>query len=164
MFFRLTDRNQYTILSKTPPNLFYHVQILIVDMDFHAENLFCIFSTWKGDFGSAHQISYTSNVKTSRGEPARGTKGCTTHYSPPEVHANCGYGRPCDVWSIGCTVLEMITGKIPWTKNHFETLEPQQVIYQMCNNKINPLSFLVELPKFHYDPRYTKFATDFLEK
>lgn len=116
-----------------------------------------------GDFGSAHQISVQPKEETSKGEAARGSKGCTTHYSAPEIHANQGYGRQCDIWSIGCTVLEMITGKIPWTKGHI-TLERQQVIYKMCKWNQTPLSHLGELPKFQNDFKYTDYATGFLKK
>ena len=27
------------------------------------------------------------------------------------------YGRKCDVWSIGCVVIEMMTSKPPWNAN-----------------------------------------------
>jgi serine/threonine protein kinase len=27
------------------------------------------------------------------------------------------YGRKCDVWSIGCVVIEMMAGKPPWNAN-----------------------------------------------
>lgn len=34
----------------------------------------------------------------------------------PEVIKQDGHGRAADIWSVGCTIIEMVTGKPPWTQ------------------------------------------------
>eukprot|EP00329_Picozoa_sp_Boothbay-MS584-11_P007873 69306_4 len=36
---------------------------------------------------------------------------CTRHYRPPEVVLGLGWSYPCDMWSIGCILVEMYTGE-----------------------------------------------------
>jgi len=53
------------------------------------------------DFGnSTFSKSYHSNVIATR------------HYRPPEVLMNIGWSYPCDIWAVGCILLEMYTGQV----------------------------------------------------
>ena len=37
----------------------------------------------------------------------------------PELITNKGYGRKADVWSLGCTLVEMAVGGNPWGNELF---------------------------------------------
>ncbi len=56
------------------------------------------------DFGNSKHIM--NDVNNS-------IKG-TAHWMAPEVIKQSKYGRNSDVWSLGCTVYEMATGRPPW--------------------------------------------------
>ncbi|KAJ1377830.1 Protein kinase domain [Sesbania bispinosa] len=59
------------------------------------------------DFGLA-KATKLNDVKSCKG---------TAFWMAPEVvkGRNQGYGLPADMWSLGCTVLEMLTGQIPYS-------------------------------------------------
>ncbi|TVU01727.1 hypothetical protein EJB05_52813, partial [Eragrostis curvula] len=57
------------------------------------------------DFGLAKEMSILSQAKSSKG---------TIYWMAPEVAKAKPHGPPADIWSLGCTVLEMLTGKVPY--------------------------------------------------
>ncbi|WJX57674.1 mitogen-activated protein kinase kinase kinase [Trifolium repens] len=59
------------------------------------------------DFGLAKAIKL-NDIKSCQG---------TAFWMAPEVVRGKvkGYGLPADIWSLGCTVLEMLTGKLPYS-------------------------------------------------
>ncbi|XP_016155187.1 PREDICTED: mitogen-activated protein kinase kinase kinase 19 isoform X1 [Ficedula albicollis] len=63
------------------------------------------------DFGCARRLAWAS-LSGTRGELLRSVHG-TPYWMAPEVINDSGYGRKSDIWSLGCTVFEMATGKPP---------------------------------------------------
>ncbi|NXF81771.1 M3K19 kinase, partial [Sclerurus mexicanus] len=63
------------------------------------------------DFGCARRLAWASPGGT-RSETLRSVRG-TPYWMAPEVISESGYGRKSDIWSVGCTVFEMATGKPP---------------------------------------------------
>ncbi|NXO11940.1 M3K19 kinase, partial [Oriolus oriolus] len=63
------------------------------------------------DFGCARRLAWAS-LSGTRSELLRSVHG-TPYWMAPEVINESGYGRKSDIWSVGCTVFEMATGKPP---------------------------------------------------
>lgn len=68
-----------------------------------------------------------------------GMSGCNTmvgtpYWMAPEVimcssDSNSSYGTKADVWSVGCTIIEMVTGAAPWP----ECSSVWRAVYQIAN-------------------------------
>nr|XP_013815143.1 PREDICTED: mitogen-activated protein kinase kinase kinase 19 [Apteryx mantelli mantelli] len=63
------------------------------------------------DFGCAKRLAWAS-LNGTHSEMLKSVHG-TPYWMAPEVINESGYGRKSDIWSVGCTVFEMATGKPP---------------------------------------------------
>ncbi|KAF1950062.1 kinase-like protein [Byssothecium circinans] len=76
------------------------------------------------DFGSAtFQEEYHSSVVSTR------------HYRAPEIILNLGWSYPCDIWSIGCILVEFFTGDALFQTH--DNLEHLAMMEAVCGGKID---------------------------
>ncbi|CAN6482412.1 unnamed protein product [Victoria cruziana] len=66
------------------------------------------------DFGASKQVVELATISA-----AKSMKG-TPYWMAPEVILQTGHGFSADIWSVGCTVIEMATGKPPWSEKYQE--------------------------------------------
>ncbi|KAH7835154.1 hypothetical protein Vadar_023383 [Vaccinium darrowii] len=89
------------------------------------------------DFGLA-KATKLNDIKSSKG---------TAFWMAPEVvnRKNQGYGLAADIWSLGCTVLEMLTRKIPYSH-----LEGMQALFRIGKGELPliPTSLSIEAQDF----------------
>ncbi|XP_061355093.1 mitogen-activated protein kinase kinase kinase 3-like [Gastrolobium bilobum] len=77
------------------------------------------------DFGMAKHINASSSMLSFKGSP---------YWMAPEVVMNTnGYSLPVDIWSLGCTILEMAISKPPWSQ-----YEGVAAIFKIGNSKDMP--------------------------
>ncbi|KAM5564117.1 mitogen-activated protein kinase kinase kinase 1 [Rosa sericea] len=78
------------------------------------------------DFGLAKIITKMNEIQSLQG---------TAFWMAPEVFSakmkNQGYGPPADIWSLGCTVLEMLTRQVP-----YPGLEPVQAFFKIAMGEL----------------------------
>ncbi|XP_028311414.1 mitogen-activated protein kinase kinase kinase 3 isoform X2 [Gouania willdenowi] len=82
-----------------------------------------------GDFGASKRLQ----TICMSGTGIRSVTG-TPYWMSPEVISGEGYGRRADVWSLGCTVVEMLTEKPPWAE-----FEAMAAIFKIATQPTNPL-------------------------
>ncbi|PSK34621.1 hypothetical protein C7M61_004981 [Candidozyma pseudohaemuli] len=76
------------------------------------------------DFGSAiFDDEYHSSIVSTR------------HYRAPEIVLGVGWSFPCDVWSVGCILVELVIGE-PVFRTH-DNLEHLAMIEKICGTKIS---------------------------
>jgi len=62
------------------------------------------------DFNSSKQLG---NIAGGGSNPLRSLLG-TPQFMAPEVIRQTGHGKKADIWSVGCTCIQMLTGAPPW--------------------------------------------------
>ncbi|CAG9327017.1 CDC15_3 [Blepharisma stoltei] len=78
------------------------------------------------DFGVATKLSETTKSMSVVGTP---------YWMAPEIAYPTGPTTPaCDIWSLGCTVIELVTGSPP-----YYDLEPMQALYRVVQDPAPPL-------------------------
>lgn len=85
------------------------------------------------DFGSAKQICSESLNKDKTRYPYG-----TAPWAAPEVLRGEKAQPESDIWSVAATIVEMLTGEMPYKTENFE--KRQAIVYQVGSNKINPLT------------------------
>jgi hypothetical protein len=86
------------------------------------------------DFGCSTQFEKTlSNFDSFLANTIQGS----IPWMAPEVVKETGYGRRSDIWSFGCTILEMATGKLPWS--HYQFDNPVAVLMKIATSDEIPL-------------------------
>lgn len=77
------------------------------------------------DFGSAtFDDEYHSSVVSTR------------HYRAPEIILNLGWSFPCDIWSIGCILVEFFTGDALFQTH--DNLEHLAMMEAVIGDRIDP--------------------------
>ncbi|GLT56272.1 hypothetical protein SLA2020_293240 [Shorea laevis] len=66
------------------------------------------------DFGASKQVAELATISG-----AKSMKG-TPYWMAPEVILQTGHTFSADMWSVGCTIIEMATGKPPWSQQYQE--------------------------------------------
>lgn len=83
-------------------------------------------SAWPSDFSRIKVIDFGSAIFENQ---YHSTVVSTRHYRAPEVILELGWSYPCDMWSLGCIIVELVTGDALFvTRENLEHLAMMQQV------------------------------------
>ena len=77
------------------------------------------------DFGASTRLDSNFN-QTQATDTIKGTP----YFMAPEVLAESKYGRKGDIWAVGCTMIQMLTGQPPWKDRNLATMVQLHLLLQ----------------------------------
>nr|CAD1827059.1 unnamed protein product [Ananas comosus var. bracteatus] len=99
------------------------------------------------DFGLAKETTMSNGLKSSKG---------SVYWMAPEVARAKPYGPSADIWSLGCTVLEMLTGRLPYPNTEWT-----QALFKIGRGEPPPIpASLTERPAISFKCAYRSFQAD----
>ncbi|CAF3149963.1 unnamed protein product [Rotaria sp. Silwood2] len=96
------------------------------------------------DFGTSRRLIAITN----QNQPDSGTIG-TAHWTAPEIIQGSIFGRKADIWSLGCTIVEMLTTGPPW-----QNLQPIAAIFHIAT---------CEKPEYQLPDNVSNSAREFID-
>lgn len=88
---------------------YLHNEERIAHRDVKPGNILRVGEVWKlGDFGLVREVGEDDDLRT-------GTLQCTPAYTPPEFFIEQRISLAWDIWSLGVIIVEMLTGKQPFS-------------------------------------------------
>lgn len=107
------------------------------------------------DFGSAiFEDQHHSSIVSTR------------HYRAPEVILGLGWSFPVDIWSIGCILIELATGKVLWLLKPSKTQDIMKItliLWDFDTSNYNAC-FKSDLPVLNLSPQFRSLLIKFLQK
>lgn len=83
------------------------------------------------DFGSSKRIKPMGTM-SDQNHSLRGTP----YFMAPEVIMQTGHGYKADIWSVGCTILQMVTGQPPWKS--LKLGSPAALMFHIASTRAPP--------------------------
>ncbi|XP_035285319.1 mitogen-activated protein kinase kinase kinase 3-like [Anguilla anguilla] len=126
----LTEKVTRRYTRQILQGVFYLHRNMIVHRDIKGANILRDSSgnVKLGDFGASKRIQTIcmsgTGIKSVTGTP---------YWMSPEVISGEGYGRKADIWSVACTVVEMLTQKPPWAE-----FEAMAAIFKIATQPTKP--------------------------
>ena len=100
------------------------------------------------DFGASKRIvDHNFSGEEYDNTLSKSVKG-SPYWMAPEVIRRAGHGKPADIWSIGCCVIEMLTSKPTWSEFGRDAQTIMNIIKNTTTHPLYPPNISVECTEF----------------